>query len=217
MIVTHQSPTKTFVIIVPLISLLEDWEYHLKNTGIPYSVFRNGIFDFYSSLLILTTVDLAVRREFSKAIGRSYALDGFEGIFIDKVHNVFVSRDFHTYMQLLWGICTLSFPIVIMSGTLPVTIERPLIAKLNLQTNTVVVYWSSNCSELKYIIEPFLTLQKELYKCIQTIVRLHRLKEIKRRLIFANTIYDRETSAAMLGYKFYCLKNEIYVYIMKDK
>jgi len=101
MIVTHQSPTKTFVIIVPLISLLEDWEYHLKNTGIPYSVFRNGIFDFYSSLLILTTVDLAVRREFSKAIGRSYALDGFEGIFIDKVHNVFVSRDFHTYMQLL--------------------------------------------------------------------------------------------------------------------
>jgi len=139
-IVTYQSPTKTFVIIVPLISLLEDWERHLKNIGIPYSVFRSSISDFYGSLLILTIVDLAVRREFSEAIGRSYVLDSFGGIFIDEVHDVFVSRDFYAYMQSLWGICTLSFPIVVISGTLPITIERPLIAKHNLQTNTVVVH-----------------------------------------------------------------------------
>jgi len=75
----------------------------------------------------------------------------------------------------------------------------------------------SNCPELKYIIEPSLILQKELYKCVQTIVRLHRLKEIERKLIFVNTIYDGETSAAILGCKFYYLKNEIYAYIMKDK
>jgi len=49
-------------------------------------------------LLILTIVDLAVRREFSEAIGRSYALDSFGGIFIDEVYDVFVSRDFYAYM-----------------------------------------------------------------------------------------------------------------------
>jgi len=140
MIVIHQSPTKTFVIIVPLISLLKDWECHLKNARIPYSVFRSGISDFYGSLLILTTVDLAVRREFSEAIGRSYALDGFGGIFINEVHDIFVSRDFYAYMQSLWGICTLSFPIVVMSSILSITIERLLIAKLNLQTNAVIVH-----------------------------------------------------------------------------
>ena len=46
---------------------------------------------------------------------------------------------------------------------------------------------------------------------------MHRLKEIERRLIFVNTIYDGETLATMLGCEFYYLKNKIYAYIMKDK
>jgi len=82
----------------------------------PYGVFRSSISDFFGSLLILTTVDLAVGREFSEAIGRLHALDGFGGIFIDEVHDVFVLRDFCMCMQLLWGICTLPFSIVVMSG-----------------------------------------------------------------------------------------------------
>jgi len=217
MIVAHQSPTKIFVIIVLLISLLEDWECRLKNAGMPYGVFRSGISDFFGSSLVLTTVDLAVGKEFSEAIGRSHALDGFGGIFIDEVHDVFVSRDFRAYMWSLWGICTLPFPIVVMSGTLPVTMERPLIAELNLQTNAVVVRRSSNCPELKYIIELPPTSQKELYKRVQTIIRLRRLGENERGIIFVNTIYDGETLAAILGCKFYCSKNEVYAYIMKDK
>jgi len=217
MIVAHQSPTKTFVIIVLLISLLEDWERRLKNAGMPYGVFRSGISGFFGSSLVLTTVDLAVGKEFLEAIERSHALDGFGGIFIDEVHDVFVSRDFRACMQLLWGIRTLSFPIVVMSGTLPVTMERPLIAELNLQTNAVIVRRSSNRPELKYIIEPPLMSQKELYKRVKTIVRLRRLGENERGIIFVNTIYDGETLAAILGCEFYCSKNEVYAYIMKDK
>jgi len=217
MIVAHQSPTKTFVIIVLLISLLEDWERRLKNAGMPYGVFRSGISDFFGSSLVLTTVDLAVGKEFLEAIERSHALDGFGGIFIDEVHDVFVSRDFCACMRLLWGIRTLSFPIVVMSGTLPVTMERPLIAELNLQTNAVIVRRSSNRPELKYIIEPPLMSQKELYKRVKTIVRLRRLGENERGIIFVNTIYDGETLAAILGCEFYCSKNEVYAYIMKDK
>jgi len=119
--------------------LLEDWEHRLKNAGMPYGVFRSSISDFFGSSLILTTVDLAVGREFSEAIGRLHVLDSFGRIFIDEVHDVFVSRDFCMCMQSLWGICTLPFPIVVMSGTLPVMIERLLITELNLQTNAVVV------------------------------------------------------------------------------
>ena len=217
MIVAHQSSTKTFVIIAPLISLLKDWEHHLKNARMPYDVFRSGISDFFGSSLILTTVDLAVGREFSEAIGRSHTLDSFGGIFIDEVHDMFVSRDFCACMQSLWEIRTLPFPIVVMSGMLPVMMERPLIAELNLQTNAVIVCRSSNCPELKYIIEPPPTSQKELYKHVQTIVRLHRLGGNERGIIFVNTIYDGETLAAILGCEFYCSKNEVYAHIMKDK
>ena len=147
----------------------------------------------------------------------THILDGFGGIFIDEVHDMFVSRDFCACMQLLWGIYTLPFPIVVMSGMLPVMMERLLIAELNLQTNAVVVHQLSNCPELKYIIEPPPTSQKKLYKHVQTIIRLRRLGEKERGLIFVNTIYDGKTLAVILGCEFYCLKNEVYAYIMKDK
>jgi len=46
---------------------------------------------------------------------------------------------------------------------------------------------------------------------------LRRLGGKERRLIFVNTIYDGKTLTAILGCEFYCLKNEVYAYIMKDK
>ena len=49
------------------------------------------------------------------------------------------------------------------------------------------------------------------------IVRLHRLGGNERGIIFVNTIYDGRTLAMILGCKFYCSKNEVYAYIMKDK
>jgi len=75
----------------------------------------------------------------------------------------------------------------------------------------------SNYPELKYIIEPLPTSQKKLYKHVQTIVRLHRLGGKERGLIFVNTIYDGKTLTTILGCEFYCLKNEVYAYTMKDK
>ena len=136
----------------------------------------------------MCSCNLAVKREFSEAIGKSHSLDSFGGIFIDKVHNVFVSRDFQACIWSLWGIHTLPFPIVVMSGTLPVMIERLLIAELNLQASAVIVHGSSNCPELRYIIEPPPTLQKALYKHVQMIVRLHSLGEKEKGLIFVNTV-----------------------------
>jgi len=136
----------------------------------------------------MRTGNLSVKREFSEAIGKSHSLDSFGGIFIDEVHNVFVSRDFQACMQSLWGIHTLPFPIVVMSGTLPIMMERPLIAELNLQASTVIVYGLSNYPELRYIIEPPPILQKALYKHVQMIVRLHSLGEKERGLIFVNTV-----------------------------
>jgi len=75
-----------------------------------------------------------------------------------------------------------------MSGTLPVTMERPLIAELNLQASAVIVCGLSNHPELRYIIEPPPILQKALYKHVQMIVRLHSLGEKERGLIFVNTV-----------------------------
>jgi len=59
MLATMLDSGKTFLVIVHLISLLEDWEYQLKSFGTRYSVFWYGIHIFPDSPIVLTTIDLA--------------------------------------------------------------------------------------------------------------------------------------------------------------
>ena len=90
---------KTFLVIVPLISLLEDWECRLKSSGIRYSVLRHGIRIFPDSPIVFATIDLAIKSDLIECIGNAYARKSFGGVVIDKVHDVLVSRKFQDCMQ----------------------------------------------------------------------------------------------------------------------
>jgi len=47
---------KTFIVVVPLISLLEDWEHQLRKVGMQYIVFKTTSLPFYNCPIILTTM-----------------------------------------------------------------------------------------------------------------------------------------------------------------
>jgi len=95
---------KTFAVIVPFISLLEDWEHHLKLARLFYSVFKPGMCTFSNTPIILATTDMAVTPGFSGAIGRFFANHTFGGLVIDEVHEVFVLREFRNCMRNIWHI-----------------------------------------------------------------------------------------------------------------
>ena len=157
---------KTFLVIVPLILLLEDWEHRLKSSGTRYSVFWYGTRIFPNFPIVLATIDLAIKSYLIKCIGNAYACENFGGVVIDEVHDVLVSCEFWDCMWSVWQLWTLPFLVIAMSGTLPIHIKAPLILELCLQPDTIIVQKSSNRSELQYHIESALKSPNDLQKCI---------------------------------------------------
>jgi len=145
---------KTFAIVVPFILLLEDWEHHLKMARIFYEVFKLGMRTFADTPIILAATNIAVKSDFAEAVRCSFANGTFCGLVLDKVHEVFTSRDFQACMRSIWQIRRLGFPIIGMSGTIPVEMESLLRRGLYLVKDIVVVRQLSNRPKLKYVINP---------------------------------------------------------------
>ena len=89
---------KTFLVIVLLISLLEDWEHRLKSFGTRYSILQRGIRIFPDSPIVLATIDLVIKSDLIECIGNAYTRESFREVIIDKVHDVLVSREFRNCM-----------------------------------------------------------------------------------------------------------------------
>jgi len=159
----------------------------------------------------LTTTDTAIGEEFSIAIGCSYADRSLSALVLDEVHEILASKTFRSYMQKMWGVQKLIYPIIGMSGTIPINMEQCLLSKLGLKPNTPVVHQSSNRLELTYIIESPLTKQDDLTMCIWDIAKDHIIEPSNRALVFVTTIMNRELIARSLGCKFYCADTSVYV------
>jgi len=130
---------KTFVVIVPLISLLEDWEHRLQKAGMIYRVFKATSPPFYNCPIILATTDTAVKPPFSTTIRQSFTDNTLGGLVLDKVHEILASKEFRPYMQRMWGVQKLAYPIIGMLGTIPVNIEQRLLSKLCLKPDTPII------------------------------------------------------------------------------
>ena len=83
---------KTFLVIMFLISLFEDWKHQLKLSGTKYSIFQHGMYMFSDSLIILATIDLAIKLDLIECIGNAYVCKSFGEVVIDEVYNVLVSH-----------------------------------------------------------------------------------------------------------------------------
>jgi len=59
---------KTFLVIIPFISLLEDWKCQLKSSGTRYSVLQHGTCIFSNSPIVLATINLAIKSDLIECI-----------------------------------------------------------------------------------------------------------------------------------------------------
>jgi len=138
---------KIFIVVVPLISLLEDWECRLRKAGLRYTVFKATSPPFYDCPIVLTTTDTAIGEEFSNAIGRSYADRRLGTLVLDEVHKILALKTFRLCMQKMWGVQKLIYSIIGMLDTIPVNMEPYLLSKLDLKPDTPVVCQLSNRPE----------------------------------------------------------------------
>ena len=206
---TAKITNKTFAIVVPFISLLEDWERRLKAANLIHTVFKANMQTFYNTPIILTTTDIAIREEFADAVGRSFVNGTFSRLVFDKVHEILVSNDFWACMQIIWKICRLPFPIIGMSGTIPVDMESSIKHELCLVPNTTVIRRSSNRPELSYILDPPINKTDILKNRVQEIIRRQNLLPAGRGLVFVTSVDDGFRLAMQLGCEFYCVEKHL--------
>ena len=114
-------------------------------------------------------------------------------------------------MQKMWGVWKLIYPIIGMSGIIPVNMEPRLLSELGLKPDTPVVCQLSNRPELTYIIESPLTKLDDLITHIRNIAQDHIIQPLDRTLVFVTTIMNGELIARNLGCEFYCADTSVYV------
>jgi len=153
--------------------------------------------------IILATTDIAVTADFAEAIWHSFTNCTFGGLVLDDIHEVFVSRDFRACMRSIWHIRRLPFPILAMSGTVPIDMESSLRRELCLGPNTVVCRRSCNRPELIYNVEPPVKGNDHLDERVLEIIGKHNLGPTERGLVFVTTVEDGIRLASYLECDFY--------------
>jgi len=90
-----------------------------------------------------------------------------------------------------------------MSGTIPVNMKSSLRRELCLAPDTIMCHQSCNQPELIYNIEPPVTSNDHLGKCVLDIVGKYNLGPTERGLVFVMTVGDGIQLASYLRCEFY--------------
>jgi len=68
------------------------------------NVFKPNMHNFSNISIILTITDIVVMSDFAKVIGYSFTNCIFKELVFNKVHKVYVLRDFRVYIRSIWHI-----------------------------------------------------------------------------------------------------------------
>ncbi|KAF5345091.1 hypothetical protein D9756_011150 [Leucocoprinus leucothites] len=208
MLISTYRKNQILPLIVNLVSLQEDWERRLRESGIRYSVYKRDMRSFPPGPIVLVTVDLAVTPNFTSCIAHAGVGERLAGVVIDESHDIFVSRNFRSCMEKMWRLRTVAFQIIALSGTLPIILEKRLISELCLQQDAHVIRASSNRPELEYILEP--RRDQEALLCrLREVIMVHKPTDRERILVYVNTCADGQSISDLLGCDFYCCNETI--------
>ncbi|KXN84688.1 ATP-dependent DNA helicase tlh2 [Leucoagaricus sp. SymC.cos] len=201
------NPSKVTGIIVPFIALLEDYTQRLMKYGIRHEVFTTRMLSFPEDCpIILSTIDLAVTREYRTCVLRAKARESMNLLLIDEVHEVPTSKNYRPVMDTVNMLSSAGCPIVAMSATIPLPMERLLINDLHLSGHLKIIRASSNHPNLQYKLIPRLTNPENLRTQALSIVNLERsiaTSSQDRGLVFVNSVDEGEALSDLLHCEFY--------------
>ncbi|KAG2365348.1 hypothetical protein BDR07DRAFT_1277326, partial [Suillus spraguei] len=143
------------VLVLPLNSLMIDFEHRLKRMGVPFQIYdpsvNNGRLNLKDNL-ILVTADKCRTDGWRESIAILNQQKPIARFVFDEAHLPLIARGYRDALDHIYDVRSLPVQIVLLTATMPPSSEADLKMSFNLG-RTTVVRQCTNREELIYILE----------------------------------------------------------------
>jgi superfamily II DNA helicase RecQ len=190
--------------VLPLRSLMSDYERRLTGMGLGYEKYEGGIFLRGASNLILVSADKARTPGWKQALGELHQRKTVVRMVFDEGHFAFTGNDFRTALENVHELRIFPMQMVVLSGTVPPRSEDHVCHAFGL-INPFIVRMSTSRPEICYILEPPRVGWQDILERVQKLVetRMPHFDSRDRALVFVPYLNDGEELASALGCAFY--------------
>lgn len=197
------------LVIVPLLSLLEDYERRLGEYSVPYHVYSPDVTPTTGLppdvRVVLATVNRVPTELFQSTMKAIHLKTPFSRFVLDEVHYVLTSGDYREEFSKVHETRFIPVPLVLMSATVPPHLEKIVKDRYQLTNPYVFIRASTERSGTKYsVLEPSQTEEDLCHRAV-TIVNeeLGHLHPRDRILVFVSSKRVGERLAHTLFCDFY--------------
>ncbi|KAK7437681.1 hypothetical protein VKT23_018397 [Stygiomarasmius scandens] len=181
---------KFTIIVVPLLSLLQDYKRRLNAMNVSYQVYDGNPNELHeSSNLILSTIDMAQTSEFRSAIAILHeGVKPVARVVIDEAHSALVGHTYRKRMEAVYNLRLVECAMVCLTGTCPIELQDSLVHAYSLHDPLVMRsstdrpelrYSVKNCDGMDHVKEMVLLILNE---------RSHYLNAPGKAIIFVTTL-----------------------------
>jgi len=193
-IASIMEPNTAVVVVLPLRSLMTDWERKLKAMKVRFQVYQPNASLKNTVNLILVSADKAKFDTWRKHLAELNETLPVTRMVFDEAHFPLLSNDFRESMQHMHEIRQFPMQLILLSGTVPPGSVPALKEMFGLKKNAKEIRQSSNRPELEYILRapmPSHMIENE----VMGIVKQERLgwTTKDRGLVFVTYLTDGES------------------------
>ena len=189
-------PDRAVVVILPLRSLMTDWERKLTKMRVPFQVYDPKV-DLDNTInLILASADKAKFKTFRTRLAELNETLPVARIVFDEAHLPLTSDDFRDSMRHMSELRQFPMQLVLLSATVPSTSIAALKKTFGLMADAKEIRQSSNRPELEYILKapaPSDDLEKKTIEIVKKERENWSTKD--RGLVFVTYMEDGESLA----------------------
>ncbi|KAI6041171.1 hypothetical protein EDC04DRAFT_2893386 [Pisolithus marmoratus] len=141
------------ILILPLNSLIMDYQRCLTKMGVPYQVYApNRQLNLQDNLVIMSA-DKSQMPCWRSALADLARHKGIARIIVDEAHIPLISKGYCKSLEHFYNVRSESVPLVLLSATLPPPFIPPLTQMYRLLSNHTICRQQTNQPELTYILE----------------------------------------------------------------
>jgi len=192
------------VLVLPLKSLIMDFERRLKSMGVPFQIYDSGKGNLnHTDNLILVTVDQACTKGWRESIAVLNQRKHIARLVFDEAHLSLIADDYREALRHTYELRSLAFQIVLLTTTLSPSSLPDLKSSFGLRGDALTVRQCTNRAELAYFLEKL--QPTDLISRAIAIVEYERAcwESQDRALVFVPSLALGERAAKELSCSFY--------------